>query len=827
MKISQIISSKKSQKIFFASLFSFLFLFALVIRILYVRNKGFWYDEILTMRFDVPQASKISFNQLRFLNDYIIYNLKPYWNNEFIIRLPNLIASALSVAVLGLWMKRAMGGAQAVVAMLCLAISPCFIQHTCLCRAYGFLALFALINCWSAYEISIRQKIGWYLVFIISAVAIVITRMEGLVIPAILMFVLPFLILFKKNITLKKIFIALGTILLITCAGWFGGKLFYSKALTFSMSAMGTRPEQLTFYEFILHAGKGIANELSFKNLNFSLHHNFINSSWDFWLKYILLFGFIYLLWKKTQLGIITLLLIIFAFPLTKWLLVNFYKVPFDSRHMQHATPGFIIIFVAGLFLFLEAAREIKNVKLKIPAMIVSYALIAAGLVFYIKTAGAATVDLVKYNRIADWKQISRLTKNINDKEVFINGGGRGIEFGYYKSKFSRGNLNTCISKLNYRDKIYYFAGNKRNEVDVLNLKNYDVVTIPFDPFSVFVIYNNKSNFSNYWMRVENVLENALTIAPGHNQISDGINTAKILLGKNPIPNSKIIKIVNSEAKVKLDDWIPLYGWGNVENLDGHKFRWSSGKVSSLILPDYRDKIRKITLFGLPYFGGKNKKQEITAFLGNICLGTKNVANRWQGITFDLPIGKTGGERRLSLVFGSPVAPSAIGRGGDKRMLAFGLSNIKLSFLKKLSGGILLTADDSSESFLGDSWGKAEQWQDGRDYRWIEGNSADVFWSNDKSENGGMWEIDILPFVVKGKSQTMKIYQDDIILTNIALNNSWTKYKINALPVINGNCNLNFLFGYAIQPASIGIGNNDTRNLSAAISSIVYSPDSD
>jgi len=821
MKKNRIILSKKASKILFISLFSLILVLALVIRILYVRNKGFWYDEILTMRFDVPKASKISFDQLRFLNDYIIYNLKPYWNNEFIIRLPNLIASALSVVVLGLWIKRAMGKTQAIVAMLCLAISPCFIQHTCLCRSYGFLAFFVLLNCWSAYEISVRQKIGWYLLFIFSAGGILITRMEGMIIPAVLMFILPFLILFKKKITAKKILIAIGFVSIITCAGWFGGKLFYAKALTFSMSAMGTRPEQLTFNEFILCAARGIFGELSLKNLNFALHHNFINSSWDLWLKCFLIFGIICLFWKNIRLGIITVILIVFAFPLTKWLLENFYKVPFDSRHMQHATPGFIIIFIAGLFAFIEITRKLKKAKLKIPAMIFGYALLICGLIFYIKTAGAATVNLIKYNRIADWKQISQFSKKINNRNVFINGGGRGIEFGYYKSNYSRGNLNTCLSKLKSCDKIYYFAGNKKNEVAVLNLKNYDVVTIPFEPFSVFVIYKNKSGFSNYWHRVENELKNALVVSPGHAQIIDGINVARVLLEESSVPDNGKIKNKNGVAKLTVDDWKPLYGWGNIEKLDNYKFRWSSGKVSSIILPAYRGEIRKITLFGLPYFGGGNKHQKITVFFGSKNLGSENLAAGWQEISFNVLAKMDDGERRLTLEFANPVAPCAINHGGDNRMLAFGISNIKLSFMKKIIGNSLNVADESSEVFLGDTWSKSEKWADGKTYRWIDGNTAEVFWSGDKSENNGIWEIDVLPFTVKGKKQIMTVMQNDTVLTNIILKNSWVKYNIKAQPMENDNCNLKFIFKYSIQPASIGM-ENDMRNLSAAISSIVY-----
>jgi hypothetical protein len=143
--------------------------------------------------------------------------------------------------------------------------------------------------------------------------------------------------------------------------------------------------------------------------------------------------------------------------------------------------------------------------------------------------------------------------------------------------------------------------------------------------------------------------------------------------------------------------------------------------------------------------------------------------------------------------------------------------------MKKIVDNSLYPAEESSEIFLGDSWSKSEKWADGKTYRWIDGNTAEIFWSGDKSESKGTWEIDVLPFAVKGKEQVMTVLQNDIVLTNVPLENSWVKYNIKALPMKTGNCDMKFIFSYAIQPSNIGLG-NDTRNLSAAISSIVYYP---
>ena len=810
MNKNKITISKKTQKILFASLFSLVLLLAFIVRILYVWKKGFWYDEILTMRFDVPKASKISFNQIRFLNDYIIYQLKPYWNNEFIIRLPNLIASGLCVAVLGLWLKRALGKIFAIAAMICLAISPCFIQHTCLCRAYGLLAFFILLNCWSAYEITAREKISWYLLFVFSALGVLITRMEGIVIPAALAAVLPFMILFKEKITRKKILISGIVIIVILFCGWFGGKIIYKKALTFSMSAMGTLPDKIPFNEFIVKAGKGILKEISWENFVFSLHQNFRADNFNFLISVLMLIGLFYLFVKNSRMAVVSLILIIFAFPLTKWLLESFYKVPFDSRHMQHATPAFIILFISGLYFFIEITGYIKP-KIKF----LGYIIFICGVAFYIKTAGAATAELIKYNRIADWKQIALLSKR-NNENIFINGGGRGIEFGYYKPRFTRGNLNTCFSKLNEREKVYYFAGNKRNEAAVLKIKNRDVIAIPFEPFSVFVIYENQSN---YWKRLKTEMEFALSVAPRHARIIEQINAAKIMLSEKSLPIIKQINNESDDVTLTADDWQPLTGFDKIEKLNGEKFRWSNGKTCALIIPKYERKLWRITLTGLPFYDEKIGGQKISLYLGETCLGTKKISGGKQKILFDVPMNFSIGERRIALLFGNPVSPAAIGKGGDPRTLALGISEIKLSFLKEIPDGTLFIADEKSERFLGESWSNPEKWQDGKMFRWIDGKTAEVALITEKNTQAEKWEIEALPFVVECKQQKMSIEKDGCILTNFTMQNCWAKYAVTIPPLSNGFCKLKLIFDYAIKPKSIGKG-GDTRALSAAVSYI-------
>ena len=646
--------------------------------------------------------------------------------------------------------------------------------------------------------------------------------MEGMSVFLTLICIAPFIAFIRKPWNFRKT-VKLFLLVVISLICFWGASYVAVKSGVLSASKTGIRKSNARSYSaFIQYASGGVIGELNLDNLRFALHHIFRGELWKIPVWIILLAGCARLALTRFRLFVIVIIWIISGHAATKWLLTNFFRVVCDARHIQFTTPAWLIVFISGcgaIFAFANVVK--KNPLLKRFLFFLGSAVCAVFLMHYILILGKDTIRFIRYDRIADWKQISALSKTIADKNKFIVDGGRTFELSYYKPETLYGNLNTCIAKLKSYDKVYYLAGKKKNEVSVLCLKNNDVVTIPYEPFSVFVIYKDKCVFSNYWRRVEYELKKALITAPEHTQILDGLKAARILLGESSI--SKNGKIIRGKEKINMpvESWKPLQGWGNIEKLGGHKFRWSSCKFSSLILPAYDGKIRKITLFGLPFFEEKNKSQEINAFLGNENLGKKNVAAGWQEISFDVPMGKRDGERRLTLIFGNPVVPSAINQGSDDRLLALGISNIKLSFMRKIKGNFLLTAASYSKTFLGNSWSNPEKWLDGKTFRWINGNTAEIFWAGSKFENAGIWEIEALPFAVQGKNQDMTVMQDDIILTNFVMKNSWTKYKINATSIKTGNCNLKFIFKYAIQPVSVGKG-NDTRNLSTAISSIMY-----
>ena len=134
---------------------------AIYIDIAGVFGKGFWLDEILTMRVHAPRMAYWHFPYNRALNAWLAYKLGSCTSSELIIRLPNIIASLCVVAILGVWMRRVFGKAFSLVVMLCLTLAACYVRSTCLCRSYGFLAFFVILACWSCWEWTHKPK-SWY-----------------------------------------------------------------------------------------------------------------------------------------------------------------------------------------------------------------------------------------------------------------------------------------------------------------------------------------------------------------------------------------------------------------------------------------------------------------------------------------------------------------------------------------------------------------------------------------------------------------------------------------------------------------------------------------
>ena len=266
--------------------------------------------------------------------------------------------------------------------------------------------------------------------------------------------------------------------------------------------------------------------------------------------------------------------------------------------------------------------------------------------------------------------------------------------------------------------------------------------------------------------------------------------------------------------------WTPLDGWSRIESWeDGTRYRWSTGRRSTLLLPPYTGSLKTLKLKALPYFPPKRRAQGVTAWLGPVCLGKQMITSGWRDIEYTVPLHTAEGERRLMLEYQDPASPRVLKRGDDPRLLSLAVSEIRPAGLTLFSGTVLSIGDPANEMLLGSGWSHPETWADGTRFCWLEGTNGYITWDPASMHSASTWDIEVLPFSVPGKKQTMRVTQGETILTNIVLEAGWNNCSIPSPPASGKSGLLHLQFSYADTPRVHGMG-NDPRKLSAAVSSI-------
>jgi hypothetical protein len=324
-----------------------------------------------------------------------------------------------------------------------------------------------------------------------------------------------------------------------------------------------------------------------------------------------------------------------------------------------------------------------------------------------------------------------------------------------------------------------------------------------------------------------------LSLSPRHWQIREALWAAWLFSGSDslesltnaPLFTTQLIKLRNRSihplpAVWNASQWTALDGWGSIETWnDGTRYRWSTAKRSTLLLPPYSGTLKRLTLKALPYHAPNRNSQSVTAWLGTVCLGKRLYADGWQEIQYDIPLHAVPGERRLMLEYQDPASPSMLKRGNDPRLLALALSDIRPAGLVPFRGDVLSIGDPEHAGLLGSEWSHPETWADGTRFRWLEGTNGVISWDPTVMERAGTWEIEVLPFSVPGRQQSMRVIQGETILTNIVLQSGWNNCSVHSPPVEGNNGLLQLQFSYAESPRTHNMG-NDPRKLSAAVSRV-------
>ena len=455
---------------------------------------------------------------------------------------------------------------------------------------------------------------------------------------------------------------------------------------------------------------------------------------------------------------------------------------------------------------------------------------LAACLTQYTVILGKAALHFVRYERIADRKQIAQLSRDARERGIPFYKSGYSYDLSYFKSAFSSG---TALDGLKSNPMVYYLPLPPAPAVPDERYAHCDRIRIPYEPFPVYALMQPATSGTAYWQRACRVLDHALCLTPRHRQIEDALWAAWLFSGwddLSSLSNRAALRprraaFSRGGAPVRPpwppETWSVLDGWGHVETWDrsSRRYRWSNSHLSTLLLPLYQGKLRSLSLAVLPYYPPDQPGQTVTAWLGSHCLGSRTVAGDWQRIQFEVPVAVDSGERRLLLCYSSPASPQSLGRGTDNRTLALGLSVITPAFRRHIPGQRLQLGDDTAAAWLGPAWSHPEQWPDGRGYRWLEGTTGCISWIEREPLERGTWELQVLPYVTPNRVQRMTVLQDSTILTNLILVPGWHTYRIPVDPATNTAVGLQLIFNYARSPREEGRG-NDPRRLSAAVSSI-------
>lgn len=161
-----------------------LILAGMVIRLQGITTENLWFDEILQSRITRKPLAWMWFHLMHFENDmpldHTIQHFFIRWGGDtpLWIRMPAAIWGTLTLPVLFVWVRSALGGRTAIIALGLLATSPFHVAYSQEGRPYALFVLVTTLACWSLWEITQRRErlVGWWVLHVLSVAAMVITH---------------------------------------------------------------------------------------------------------------------------------------------------------------------------------------------------------------------------------------------------------------------------------------------------------------------------------------------------------------------------------------------------------------------------------------------------------------------------------------------------------------------------------------------------------------------------------------------------------------------------------------------------------------------------
>jgi len=814
MKIFQIISSKKVQKITFWLLLIAVLAIAFGLRIYRLDAASFWSDEIHTAQ-RAASLTLIEIFKYKYmpLNDAILRVLsflgKPPL--QLFFRSWNVLLGVLSVYWLYRIGRKLISREFGIAAAIFLAVAPFHIYYSQEVRDYSLLVFLFCVMCEAG--IAWSKTMSWKSLSLASifAALMLMTHIYSIImLPGFALFLTYCFVRNLLKSKKRKKYIFVKTIAQILVAGILF--LFLSSTVLRLQLLEKTvfSDEERGFVQKGISQISHVKPLISSANISNKIKTYFFKSCTEYkWYYYLFLIGIIGGLFfsKSRKSAIFTGLMLYCSLYVQSYAL----STPFFPRYIITILPIFLLGVALGVcvivnfffcligFCFKKSRPVIKSTYLVQYANILFLTIIMLYLFDFSKIAWA-------YKRSgADWRKAGAFVRNNSINRVALCAYPHRIRKNLFMWLIGVGKNN-----MEYSDNMELFA---RRGLSELKTK----------PISLWV-ENNRSFGSGY---------NSTTIFSGRKgplylvgltvPCSNYMQAFEMIAPAEPYFKNKCEKIIQKFKKLpyKLNFDIGSLecqpylarGWSHNENQGSISYCWSDDeRESSIFVPEIQSKKIDIKVSCRSY------QSQLVEVWGNYTYLTNWYASeRWHQQKWrSLPNVFTNKINFLSFVFHKPLRYLHEKLQRDSRALGIALDSVNIirsdtRFLPK-NGKIEVGKNDSA--FLGKGWSHTEFWTE-KPFRWIEGKNAEILVELPDNNNFKYLRWRCMPFHPADSQQLkMKIKINGQEIFNSLLKDGWNIYEAQ-LPVVEGSIIIQIESSGSYQPCKYNIG-KDTRSLSVA-----------
>ena len=141
------------------------------------------------------------------------------------------------------------------------------------------------------------------------------------------------------------------------------------------------------------------------------------------------------------------------------------------------------------------------------------------------------------------------------------------------------------------------------------------------------------------------------------------------------VPSRASIDVGTASARPSL-----YAGFSGDERAGDRDFAWVDGTRAKVLVPSLRRRDATIVLTCEPYIAARDGRQQVTATLNGVLLGTADIRGGWQEVAFRAPARAWQiGVNELELFLATATAPRDAGEGADTRRLSIAIDRLNVT----------------------------------------------------------------------------------------------------------------------------------------------------